>query len=527
MNRHPSRFLDRCPPSLLAILGAVLFLFNSCSVGPDYVRPETEVPPGYKEAATGSAQGPAWKPAEPRDDAHRGRWWKIYNDVQLNALEEQVSISNQNLKTAEAQFRAARAAVGATRAAAFPTVSVAPSYTRSRASMTMTPSTGSSSSGNSGSSSGSTASPNRVRADYLLPLELSYVADVWGNIRRSVEQGTAAAQASFADLENARLSYQAELAQDWFNLHGLDRRRELLATTVASYQRYLDLTKDRYKSGIASRADVAQAETQIETARVQLIDVGIQRAQFEHAIAILVGKPPSEFSVAPAPLTALPPSIPAGVPSEMLERRPDIAGAERRVAAANAAIGVATSAFYPTLTLSASAGLESIELSKLFSGPSFLWSVGPVLAQTLFDAGKRHALAEEARANHEATVATYCQTVLTAFQQVEDNLAGLRMLEEEAVAQDAAVKASQEALAIATAQYKAGIQSYLQVIISQATALNEELNAINLRMRRMTTSVLLIEALGGGWDVGKLPSRHDASTLAPPHMQPPVPRDNE
>ncbi len=348
---------------------------------------------------------------------------------------------------------------------------------------------------------------------YDLPLEASYMVDVWGSVRRNVEANSSTAQASFADLENARLSYQATLAQDYFSLRGLDAEQRLLQTTVDSYQKFLDLTTNRYNGGIASQADVAQAKTQRDTAKAQLIDVGVQRAQFEHAIATLIGKPASVFTLKKDPLTASPPKIPVAVPSLLLERRPDIAGAERRVASANASIGVAVAAYYPQLTLSGSTGLEAIQLSELFSGPSFLWSVGPALAQTLFDAGKTHGQVQEAQANYDATVAAYRETVLTAFQQVEDDLSGLRILEDEAVAEDEAVKSAQQSLDIATNQYKAGTEDYLTVITAQTIALNDQLSAVTIRSRRMTTSVLLIEALGGGWDASKLPTMHQVSNV--------------
>jgi NodT family efflux transporter outer membrane factor (OMF) lipoprotein len=471
--------------------------FSGCMVGPDYAKPSAPTPAAYKEAGN-------WKQAQPKDDVIRGKWWEIYDDRQLNALEEQVNISNQNVLQAEAQFREAAAAVKVARAGLFPTVTANPAYTESQASQNLT---------THSNARGVSHIGAVTQGLYNLPAEATYMIDVWGAVRRSVEADSDTAQASFADLENARLSYQATLAQDYFSLCGLDAQKKLLEETVAAYQKSLELTTNRYKSGIASKGDVAQAKTQLDTAKAQLIDVGVQRAQFEHAIATLIGKPASLFSLGETPLTATPPPVPVALPSTLLERRPDIAGAERRIASANASIGVQVAGYYPTITLSGSTGLEAIQLSELFSGPSFFWSVGPVLAQTLFNGGKTHGQVQEAQANYEATVATYRQTVLTAFQQVEDDLSGLRILEDEAAVQDEAVKSAQQSLDIALNQYKAGTQDYLTVITEQTIALNDQVTAVTLRTRRMTTSVLLVEAVGGGWDVSRLPSPHGVADV--------------
>lgn len=489
---------------LFSAFASAALILSGCMVGPDYATPSAPTPAAYKEAGN-------WKQAQPKDDVIRGRWWEVYHDQQLNGLEEQVNISNQNVLQAEAQFREAAAAVKVARAGLFPTITANPAYTESQASQNLTTHSSSSGGGSGGSGGGHTGAV--TQGLYNLPAEASYMVDVWGAVRRSVEADSATAQASFADLENARLSYQATLAQDYFSLCGLDAEKQLLETTVAAYGKSLELTTNRYNSGIASKGDVAQAKTQLDTAKAQLIDVGVQRAQFEHAIATLIGKPASIFSLSETPLKATPPQVPVALPSILLERRPDIAGSERRVASANASIGVQTAAYYPTLTLSGSTGLEAIQLSELFSGPSFFWSVGPVLAQTLFDAGKTHGQVQEARANYEATVAVYRQTVLTAFQQVEDDLSGLRILEDEATVEDEAVKSAQQSLDIATNQYKAGTQDYLTVITAQTTALNDQVTAVNIRTRRMTTSVLLIEAVGGGWDIAQLPSPHGVADV--------------
>ncbi|HEV2352134.1 MAG TPA: efflux transporter outer membrane subunit [Terriglobia bacterium] len=490
--------LNRLFPNLhLLILAGAIMLFSACAVGPKYQRPSAPVPAAYKEAApANAAQAGHWKPTQPSDGAAKGKWWVIYNDPQLSALEDRVSVSNQNILAAEAQYREARDAVRIARSGLFPTVTGSASTATSQSSRTLT----------SGTTANLSTAPRTV---YNLPVDLSYVADLWGSIRHSVAASAAVAQLSDAQLENARLSLQAELAVDYFQLHGTDGAQDLLDRTVKSYQEYLTLTQNRYQGGVASGADVAQAQTQLHTARAQLIDLEVARAQFEHAIAILTGQPPAALSIPEAALPATPPPVPAGVPSALLERRPDIAAAERQMAAANEEIGIAQAAYYPTLTLSASAGLESSHFLRWISWPSRFWSAGPQLAETLFDAGRRHAQTDQARAAFDATVANYRQTVLTSFQQVEDNLAALRVLNDEAQAEDDAVKSAQLSLRISTDQYKAGTVSYLQVITTQAIALQDERSAVDIQTRRMVASVLLVEALGGGWDTTKLPTVQD------------------
>jgi NodT family efflux transporter outer membrane factor (OMF) lipoprotein len=445
----------------------------------------------------------------------------MYQDPQLNALEEQVDINNQNVLLYEAQFREAAAAVKVARAAFFPTVTTSPTYTLSHAE---TGGRGGSShstvgTGTTVSSGNSSVALSSASSLYDVPVNVSYVVDIWGAVRREVEAESATAQASFATLENARLSYHATLAEDYFELLGLDGEKELLEQTLASYDKFITLTKNRYTSGIASQADVAQAQAQYDATRVQLVDLGVARAQYEDAIAVLIGKPAPSFSIQDKPLRGLPPRIPAGVPSELLERRPDIAEAERQVASANATIGVNVAAYYPQLTLSGSAATEAIEISELFSGPTFLWSVGPTLAQTLFDAGKIHGQVQEAEAAYEAQVANYRQVVLTGFQQVEDDLSGLRILQEEAGAEDDAVKSAQQSLNVTVNQYQSGIEDYLNVITTQAVLLNDQVNAVNLHTREMTTSVLLIEALGGGWDTSQMPGRAGVADVPPAQAQ--------
>jgi NodT family efflux transporter outer membrane factor (OMF) lipoprotein len=515
---NPARRL----PVLCALHGLVAasFLLTGCEVGPDYVKPSAPVPVHYKDAGN-------WKPANPQDAVVRGKWWEIYHDAELNHLEEQVNISNQNVLEAESTFREAAAAVKVARAQFLPTVTTEPAVTFSQTqplgrnksegggegvAVNSGGAGGTSVIGGSEGNGGRDISPEGV---YNLPLQVTYLADVWGQVRRSVENSAATAQASFADLENARLSYQATLAQDYFSLRGLDAEAKLLSDTVGSYQKYVTLTQNRYNSGVASRGDVAAAQTQLDQTRAQLIDLGVSRAQYCDAIATLIGVPASTFSLAAAPLTAEPPRIPAGVPSTLLERRPDIAGAERRVAAANAEIGVEVAGYYPQVTLSGSAGLDEIQLAQIFSGPNFLWSAGPAIAQTLFDAGRTHGLVQEAGETYNGTVDTYRQTVLTAFQQIEDDLSGLRLLESEDTVQDSAVAGAQKSFDVTSNLYTQGVDDYLQVITTQAILLNDQVTAVNIRTRRMTASVLLVEALGGGWNSAKLATRPQVSDVPP------------
>jgi NodT family efflux transporter outer membrane factor (OMF) lipoprotein len=497
-------------------LSALAFLLAGCEVGPDYVAPSAPVPARYKD--TGN-----WKPANPQDAVVRGKWWEIYHDDQLDALEDKVNIDNQNVLQAEANFREAAAAVKVARAAFLPTVTTNPSITESQSQSLNLFSPSQRGGGGSGSGTNSPinangsgltgGSANAPEGVYDLPLQLTYLVDVWGSVRRSVENSAATAQASFADLENARLSYQGTLAQDYFSLRGIDAEAKLLKDTVASYVTNVQLTKNRYASGIASEADVAQAQTQLDQTNAQLIDLDVQRTQYQDAIATLVGEPASIFNIRYSPLTAEPPRIPAGVPSTLLERRPDIAAAERSMAAANAEIGVQVAGYYPQITLNASTGLSTVELAQVFSGPEFLWSVGPAIAQTIFDAGRTHGLVQEATESYNGTVATYRQTVLTAFQQIEDDLSGLRILENEAGVEDSAVNGAQTSLNVTTNLYKQGVDDYLQVITTQAILLNDQVTAVNIRTRRMTTSVLFVEALGGGWNTSQLASRADVSDV--------------
>jgi NodT family efflux transporter outer membrane factor (OMF) lipoprotein len=453
----------------------VLFVAQlaACAVGPEYVRPAVEAPPAFKEYKD-------WKIAQPRDLEIRGKWWNAFNDPLLNALEEQVNVSNQNLAEAQARFREAKALVQEARAGYFPEVSGSVSTERA----------------GRGAQGGSAAKVSNIHA---LTSDAKWEADVWGRIRRTVEANQADAEASAADLEATRLSIQAELAQTYFQLRTADSQQQLFERTVADYQRSLQLTQNQYAAGVVAKENVVLAETQLKTAQAQSIDIGVQRAQLEHAIALLIGKPASSFALTPALLTAAIPPVPVGVPSTLLERRPDIAAAERQVAAANADIGIAVAAYFPDLLVSATAGFSSSSLAKWLTVPNRFWSVGPELALTLFDAGARRARTDQAIAAYDAEVAAYRQVVLTGFKEVEDNLAALRILEQEAQVQNEALQSARLSVALTNNQYKAGIVSYLNVITVQTTALGNERTAVDLQNRRLVACILLIKALGGGW----------------------------
>ncbi|EJN02051.1 efflux transporter outer membrane subunit [Herbaspirillum sp. YR522] len=476
---------SKLKPLLPALAAA--FALTACAVGPDYVRPQLQdTPLAFKE-------GQDWKPAEPRELDADGRWWQMFGDPQLDALVAQVDISNQNLALAEANFRSARAAVQSARAAQSPTLEASASATRSRAASSSASSNASNATGN-----------GSVRNAYSFGLDASWEADIWGRVRRSVEASSASAQASAADLAAARLSAQAALAQNYLQLRVLDAEQQLLDETVAAYQRSLQLTQNQYAAGMVAKSDVIQAQTQFKSAQAQALDNQVSRAQMEHAIALLVGKTPAGFALPRAPLAASAPPVPQGLPSMLLERRPDVAAAERRVAAANANIGVARAAYFPSLTLSASGGYQSSSFADWFSLPGRVWSLGPQLAQTIFDGGARRAATDQAIASYDGTVAQYKQAVLTAFQEVEDNLAALRILEQEAAVQDDALQSARQAVTLVTNQYKAGTVSYVNVITAQATALSAERSALDIQNRRMAASVLLAKALGGGWDAASL-----------------------
>jgi NodT family efflux transporter outer membrane factor (OMF) lipoprotein len=471
-------------------------------VGPKYQAPPAPVPQAFKEPPPNG-----WKSAQPSDGVLRGKWWEVYNDPELNALEEQVSISNQNVLMAAAQYREAKDAIKIARAALYPTVTVGPGITSSSSSGALISVPGST--GTTGTVSSVGGGSNVVRNTFSIPFDFSYQVDVFGAVRRAVRASVETAQADEAQLENIRLMYQAELAQDYFNLHGMDGDEDLLERTVKIYEDYLKLTQDRYAGGVASGSDLALAETQLYTTTAQLVDLNVLRTQYEHAIAVLTGKPPATLEIARKILRSVPPVTPVALPSALLERRPDIASTERQMAAANEQIGIAQAAYYPTISLSASAGLEGTSLLNLFSWPARFWSIGPLVSETLFDAGRRKGVLLQAEDAFDVTVANYRLTVLTAFQQVEDALSALKYLQDEADVEAKAVEAAQRSLTIATAQYKAGTTDYLNVITTQSIALADEKTEVDLLTRRMTESVLLIEALGGGWDSSQLPSSKD------------------
>jgi NodT family efflux transporter outer membrane factor (OMF) lipoprotein len=469
----------------LAAVTAGVVLTAGCAVGPHYSRPTAPVPTAYKETPED------WKVARPADQMLRGKWWEIYQDPALSTLEEKASVSNQSIQAADAQFRQARDLVREYRANYYPTISAGGSASRNRLSENR-PLRGISSFTN--------------YTDLNLPEDVSYEADLWGRVRRTVESARANAQASAADLESLRLSVHAELAIDYFEARALDSEIQLLNSTVAAYQKALDLTQNRYHGGIASQVDVAQAETQLQETRAQLIDLSTRRAQYEHAIAILLGEPPANFALPAIALNVDPPAIPPGLPSDLLERRPDIAAAERRMVAANAQIGIARAAYFPALSLSGSAGFESTAITSWLSGPSGFAAVGLSAMETVFDGGRRRAISDQARAAYDQSVANYRQDVLTSFQEVEDNLAALRILEKEAQTQNAAVQAAERSLALSVNRYRGGVASYLEVITAQSAALVNERTAVQISALRMMDSVLLIKALGGGWNSTTLPT---------------------
>ena len=468
---------------MIGVALAILGLLAGCSLAPNYSKPSVQTPAAFKELTPEQFnQTDGWKTAKPQDSAIRGNWWEVFQEPELNAFEKQVSDSNQSVAAALANFLAARAVVEQSRSQYFPTVSANPSVITSR--------------------QPSVSNPNAsaTSTEYSLPFDASWEPDFWGRIRNTVKANSLEAQATLADLENVRLTVQSEVAVDYFELRVLDEQEQLLEASVAAYEESLKLVKIQLTTGLASGQDIEQAETQLEITCAQATDLGIQRAQLEHAIAMLVGQPASTFSIATNSLTTKPVAIPFGIPSQLLERRPDIAAAERRVAEANAQIGVARAAYYPTITLSGSVGYQNTSIQNLFSGPGLVWSVGATLAQTLFDGGLRKAVTEQSQAIYQGTVANYRQTVLTAFQEVEDNLSALRILSHELQQQNAAVESSQRYLTLAGVRYQSGIDIYLNVINAQTTLLNNQRTALNLQMEQLTASVQLIKALGGGWD---------------------------
>jgi NodT family efflux transporter outer membrane factor (OMF) lipoprotein len=469
-----SAFLD-----FLILTSYFLLLFSGCNLAPSYQKPSVQTPPAFKEAN-------GWQLAQPSDGVIKGKWWETFNDPQLNALEEQVAISNQNIAAALENFFAARALVKEARSAYYPTVGVAPAVAKSQA--------------------GRNAVTEGNYSAVTLPATASWEPDIWDAVRNTVRADVYAAQASAATLENMELSAQADLAVDYYELRGQDEMIQLFNETVKAYRDSVDLTTTLFQTGIDSELDEAQADALLQTTLAQAAALGIQRAQYEHAIALLIGRPASTFSLNPAAISGLPPAVPVGLPSTLLERRPDVASAERTVAAANAQIGVARAAWFPTVSLTGSAGYESASLRDLVSPPSFFWAVGASVSETIFDAGRRKAANEQAWAMYRSTVANYRQTVLTAFQQVEDNVAALRILTTEIQQQDIAVKATQKSLDLSLERYRLGIASYLNVISAQEALLANQQTAVTLRMQQRVSSVQLIMALGGGWSISELPA---------------------
>jgi NodT family efflux transporter outer membrane factor (OMF) lipoprotein len=479
-----------------------------CTVGPAYHRPDSvPAPSAYRELTAAQFKDTdGWKVAVPQDASIRGKWWELFGDPQLNELEGRVSGANQTVAAALASFMQARALVKEAQSQYWPTLTVGASATRSRAPIGISP-TGVGTAGNAGSTVN----------EFSLPFDASWTPDLWGRVRNTVKGNIAAAQSSAADLDNAQLTAQAEVAVDYFELRSQDSLIALLNATVKAYSESLEVTRAQYETGIGTDEAVAQAQVQLQTTQAQATNLGIARAQYEHAIAMLVGQSASTFTVPAVLSNVQPPAVPLGVPSQLLERRPDVAADERLMAQANAQIGVAEAAYFPTLTLSASAGFESTNASKWLTWPARFWSVGPAVSETIFDGGLRSATVAQYRAIYDQSVATYRQSVLTAFQQVEDNLASLRILSQEIGQQDQAVAYSLRYVNIATDRYKLGLDPYLDVITAQTSLLSNQQTAVNLRLQQLTASVQLIEALGGGWDAAQLPTSGDIRAGKPQH----------
>jgi len=472
---------------------ALLLCLTGCTVGPNYRTPSAPTAPAWKENAAPPPNPPngSWSQAKPSDGVLRGAWWEMYGDPQLNSLEKRVAVSNQTLRAAMEQYFQAREQVQVARSQYYPTLAAGPSVSRTRESYNQ-------------------ANTVKGISDYQYNTlsvggQAQWEPDLWGQVRRTVEASRASAQASAAELANVELSLRAELAADYFQLRGLDAQKELLDNTVRSYADYLKLTQIRFHGGVATEADVALAQTQLDTTRAQDIDVGVARAQYEHAIATLIGVPAPSFTLPPMPLSANPPAIPVGVPSQLLERRPDIAAAERQMDAANAQIGIAITAYYPNVSLTGTGGMLSGSIGTLIQGPSEMWSLGASATELLFDAGRRHAITQQARDAYLQQVANYRQTVLSAFQDVEDNLSALQILDQESVAQAQAVGDAQRSLAISTQQYEGGVVTYLQVLTAQTAQLSSERAQANVATEQFVASVQLIRALGGGWNTSQLP----------------------
>ncbi len=481
---------------------AALFLaLAGCSVGPKYHPPVVQAPAAYKESPTQFKETEGWKVARPSDEVLRGKWWEIFKDPELNALEEQLNINNQNIKQYFENFMEARTLVRQARSQYFPTVTTGPSYSRSLSSANL-----GSSHTVTGGISGFAANAGQQSTLFSLPLDVSWEPDLWGKIRNTVHEYQYAAQVSAADLENERLTEQASLAEYFFEIRGQDALQKIWNETVEADKKSLELTQGLYDTGIDDRISVVESETALQSAQASAINNALARAQYEHAIAVLLGKMASEFSIPVKPMTAAPPPIPVGLPSQLLERRPDIAAAERSMASANALIGIAHAAYYPTLTLSASGGVESSTLNQLLDWPSRFWSLGGSMSETIFDAGLRRATVNQYIATYNADLASYRQTVLTAFQQVEDYLAAVRITSQQIQQQAHAVESSQTYLKLETGRYETGIDPYLDVVIAQNTLLTNQLSLATSQVSEMNAAVELVTALGGGWDRSQLPT---------------------
>jgi NodT family efflux transporter outer membrane factor (OMF) lipoprotein len=501
--------------SIWLAVAVLVFTLSGCVVGPKYHPPVTQAPVVYKESPTQFKESEGWQVAQPADAQLRGKWWEIFNDPELNALEEQLDINNQNIKQYFENYMEARALVREARSQYFPTISVGPSVTHGSAS---TNPSSTSNSSTSGASSGSSSRSQVSASLYTLPLDASWEPDLWGKVRNTVHENQYAAQVSAAELENERLTEEASLAEFFFEIRGQDQLQEIFDETVVADQKALDLTRALYETGIDDQISVVEAETTLQTVQAGATNVGIARAQYEHAIAVLLGKAPSNFSIPVKPMTVAPPPIPVGIPSQLLERRPDVAAAERTMAEANAAIGIAYAAYYPNLSLTGGAGLESTSISNWFAWPARFWSVGASLSETIYDGGLRRATVQQYVATYNADLAAYRQTVLTAFQQVEDGLAEVRILSKETQQQQQAVTSSQTYLKLEEARYETGIDPYVNVLIAQTTLLSNQQTLNSLQVQQMAYAVALVEALGGGWDRSQLPTPQQV-TRKPPQSQ--------
>jgi NodT family efflux transporter outer membrane factor (OMF) lipoprotein len=480
-----------------------------CNVGPKYHAPATPAPPAFKESPTQFKESDGWKVAEPQDATLRGKWWEIYSNPELNALEEQLNIDNQNIKQYFENFMEARALVREARSQYFPTATVGAGLSSGLGTGSSTNSTSTST---SSTTTGSTSSSSK--SSYEVPFEVSWEPDLFGKIRNTVHANQYAAQLSAADLENERLTEQASLAEYYFEIRGQDALRKILDDTVAADKKALDAVQGAYDTGVANRISLVEAQTTLQTAQSSAINLGIARAQYEHAIAMLLGKPASSFSIPVQAMTTAPPPIPVGLPSQLLERRPDIAASERNMAAANAQIGVAKAAYYPDLTLTAGFGFENSSLAHLFDWSSHFLAAGPSISETVYEGGLRRATVNQYIATYNANLASYRQTVLTAFQQVEDYLAAVRILSQQVIRQQEAVNSSQTYLKLEMGRYDTGIDPYVDVVTAQTTLLTNQQTLANLQIQEMTASVELIQALGGGWDRSQLPT--PAQVTQPP-----------